>query len=101
MTDAELRALLIDCLVLWEVRGRVAANDSGVAISTDDGDYLLQRAASDLRPARWLLQSPARRAANRPPRAAPSIVALLTALRNALGAEGGNRLRIGMGAPTA
>ncbi len=101
MTDAELRALLIDCLALWDVRGRVAANDSGVAISTHDGDYLVQRAASDMRPARWLLQTPARRAANRPPRAAPSIVALLTALRNALGAEGGNRLRIGMGAPTA
>jgi hypothetical protein len=101
MTDAELRALLIDCLALWDVRGRVTANDSGVAISTDDGDYLLERAASDLRPTRWLLQTPARRAANRPPRAAPSIVALLTALRNALGAEGGNRLRIGMGAPTS
>jgi hypothetical protein len=101
MTDAELRALLIDCLALWDVRGRVAANDGGVAINTDDGIYLLQRAAPDMRPARWLLQTPARRTANRPPRAAPSIVALLTALRNALGAEGGNRLRIGMGAPTS
>jgi hypothetical protein len=101
MTDAELRALLIDCLALWDVRGRVAANDSGVSISTDDGNYLLQRATPDMRPTRWLLQTPARRTANRPPRAAPSIVALLAALRNALGAEGGNRLRIGMGAPTS
>ena len=42
--------------------------------------------APDMRPVRWLLQR-RRRAANRPPRAAPSIVALLAALRNALGAE--------------
>ena len=95
MTDAELRALLIDCLALWDVRGRVMANDSGVAISTDDGVYLLQRAAADMLPARWLLQTPARRTANRPPRALPSIVALLSALRSALGAASANRLRIG------
>jgi hypothetical protein len=101
MTDAELRALLIDCLALWDVRGRVAADDSGVVISTDNGCYLLRRAAPDMHPVRWLLQTPARRIANRPPRAAPSIGALLTALRNALGAEGGNRLRIGLGAPTS
>jgi hypothetical protein len=101
MTDAELRALLIDCLALWGVRGRVAASDSGVAINTDDGVYMLQRADPDMHPARWLLQTPARRIAKRPPRAAPSIVALLAALRNALGAEGGNRLRIGMRAPSA
>lgn len=100
MTDAELRALLLDCLTLWDVRGRVEATESGLAISTHDGIYDLQRAAPDMRPARWLLQTPARRAARRPARAAPSIVALLAALRNALGAEGGNRLRIGMGAPS-
>ncbi len=58
----------------------------------------MQRAPVDMRPVRWLLQTPERRAANRPPRAAPSIVAVLTALRNALGAEGGNRLRIGAAA---
>jgi hypothetical protein len=100
VTDAELRALLIDCLALWGARERVVVSDDGATITTDDGDYLLQRAAPNMRPARWLLQTPARRTANRPPRAALSIVALLTTLRNALGAEGGNRLRIGMGAPT-
>jgi len=51
-----------------------------------------------MRPMRWLLQTPERRAADRPPRAAPSIVAVLTALRHALGAEGGNKLRIGAAA---
>ena len=101
MTNAEFRALLIDCLTLWDVRARVEADDNAVTITTTDGAYILQAAAPDLCPARWLLQTPARQAANRPPRAAPSIGALLTALRNALGAEGGNRLRIGMGAPAA
>jgi hypothetical protein len=98
MTDSELRALLIDCLKLWGVQGRVAAGGDGVTIATDDGDFAVQAAAPEMHPARWLLQTPARRGANRPPRAAPSIVALLNALRNALGAEGGNRLRIGIGA---
>jgi hypothetical protein len=100
MTNAELRALLIDCLTLWDVRARVTADDDLLTITTTDGAYIVQSAAPDGRPARWFLQTPPRRAANRPPRAAPSIGALLTALRNALGAEGGNRLRIGMGAPS-
>ncbi len=64
-------------------------------IDAANGTFLLLRAPSDMRPVRWLLQTPERRAANRPPRAAFSIVALLTALRNALGAEAGNKLRIG------
>jgi hypothetical protein len=91
----ELRALLIDCLMLWSVRARVVAGDGGVTVSTDDGDYLVQRAAPAMHPARWFLQTPARQSAGRSPRAIPSIVALLSALRNALGAEAGNRLRVG------
>jgi hypothetical protein len=91
--------LLIDCAALWGVEARVAACTDGVNITARDGTYLLQRATPDMRPIRWLLHTPERRAANRPPRAAPSIVALLTALRNALGAESGNRLRIGASAP--
>jgi len=97
-TDAELRALLMDCLALWGVGGRVAAGAEGMQIATDRGVYLVQRAPPDMRPVRWLLQTPERRAAARPPRVAPSIVALLTALRNALGAEAGNRVRIGASA---
>jgi hypothetical protein len=69
-----------------------------VEVVVDGRSLLLQRAPVDMRPVRWLLQTPERRAANRPPRAAPSIVAVLTALRNALGAEGGNKLRIGAAA---
>ena len=96
MTDAELRALLTDCLLLWRVDGRVGLTDAGMEIAAPGGTFLLQRAGQEMRPIRWLLQTPARRATNRPPRAASSIVAMLGVLRNALGAEGGNKLRIGV-----
>ncbi len=94
-TDAELRALLIDCVALWDVEARVVVGAEGIEIASSAGAFLLQRAAPDMRPIRWLLHTPERRSANRPPRAAPSIGAALTALRNALGAETGNKLRIG------
>ena len=97
MTDAELRNLLQDCLTLWRIDGRVAASDTGMEVRTADGTFLIEHAAPDLRPVRWLLQTPPRRAAGRPPRATPAIGALLSALRNALGAERGVSLRIGMG----
>jgi hypothetical protein len=64
-------------------------------IAAENGIFHLQRAPPDMRPVRWLLQSPERAAANRPPRALPSVVGLLSALRNALGAASANRLRIG------
>ena len=90
MTNAELRALLLDCLSLWGLSGRVEALDTGLQISVDTTTLKIERAPVDMRPVRWLLHRP-----DRPPRVAPSIGALLTALRNALGAEGGNKLRIG------
>jgi hypothetical protein len=94
-TDAELRALLNDCVALWNVQARVVVGTEGIEIVSLAGTFLLQRATPDMRPIRWLLHTPERRAANRPPRAAPSIGAALIALRNALGAETGNKLRIG------
>jgi hypothetical protein len=97
VTDAELRSLLVDCVALWGVGGRVGAGEEGMAITTDAGTFLVQRASPDMRPVRWLLQTPERRAADRPPRAVPSVVALLAALRNALGAESGNKLIVGSG----
>jgi hypothetical protein len=97
MTDAELRNLLQDCLTLWGVAGRVALSEAGMEVRTADGSFIVERAAPDLRPVRWRLQTPARRATGRPPRAAPAIGALLSALRNALGAERGMSLRIGAG----
>ena len=95
LTDAELRGLLLDCAVLWGVEARITAGADGIEIAAKPGTFLVQRAPTDMRPVRWLLQSPERAAANRPPRALPSIVALLSALRNTLGADSTNRLRIG------
>jgi hypothetical protein len=91
MTDTELRMLLLDCLSLWGQKGRVEVHDAGMQVTVDTTTLQIGRAPTDMRPVRWLLHRP-----NRPPRVAPSIGALLTALRNALGAEGGNKLRIGI-----
>ncbi len=95
MTDAELRALLLDCLALWKIDGRVEAADDGLAVIVRGERFLVRRAGADLRPVRWFLQTPERAAAGREPRAVPAVGALLTALRNALGADPGTRLRIG------
>ena len=69
--------------------------DEGWEIETPDGVFSIARADAALRPVRWFLQTPERRAAGRPARAAPSIVAALSALRNNLGAASGQKLRIG------
>ena len=95
MTDAELRALLLDCLVLWDVKGKVTVREADVAIETASGVFSVARAGADMRPVRWFLQTPEREAAKRPPRAVPSIVALLSALRNVMEGSGGDRLQIG------
>jgi hypothetical protein len=84
VTDAELRALLLDCLKLWQVAGKVMAGCEGLRVETPDGVFTVTRADPDLRPLRWFYQTPERRAAQRSPRAAPSIVALVSALRNAM-----------------
>jgi hypothetical protein len=98
VTDAQLRSLLLDCLKLWDVAGKVTVNDAGLAIETAGGRFTVARAERDLRPLRWFYQTPERAAAQRPPRAVPSIAALLSALRNAMEGTGGERLRIGGGA---
>ena len=98
MTDAQLRALLVDCLKLWEVPGKVVAGETGgLAIETAGGVFTVAGADAGLRPLRWFYQTPERAAAQRPPRAAPSIVALLSGLRNAMEGTGGDRLRVGGG----
>jgi hypothetical protein len=93
MTDTELRGLLLDCLALWGVRGRVLPACAGVAIVTVQARFRLQPAPAEMRPVRWLLHRPDGRQ-----RVAPSIGAALVALRNALGVETGNRIVIGTGA---
>jgi hypothetical protein len=95
VTDAQLRALLLDCLVLWDASGTITVHDDHIAIETPAGVFRLSRADPALRPVRWFYQTPERAAALRPPRPAPSIVALLAALRNVLEGAGGDRLRVG------
>lgn len=95
MTDAALRGLLRDCLTLWDVHATVTVRDADVAIETPEGVFTVARADPDLRPIRWFYQTPERAMAGRPPRVAASVVALLSALRNAMEGLGGNRLRIG------
>lgn len=99
MTDAELRGLLADCLKLWDIPGDIPAKlslgDEGWEIETVDGVFSIARAGVEMRPVRWFLQTPERRAAGRPARAAPSIVAALSALRNNLGGAAGPALRVG------
>ena len=95
MTPAQLRALLLDCLTLWDIAGTVTVEADHIAIVTASGVYTVARADPALRPVRWFYQTPDRAGAGRPPRAAPSVVALLSALRNALEGTGGDRLRIG------
>ena len=94
MTDAELRGLLLDCLKLWDIPGRIEVRETDLLIATPDGDFTVSRAPENLRPVRWFYLTPERAAASRPPRAAPSIVALLSALRNAMAGEGGDWAKV-------
>ena len=94
-SQAELANLLADCLVLWGVAGHFTAEHDGLRLEHRGDAYTI---APGPAPARWLLQTPARSAAGRGPRAVPSIVALLTALRAALGVPPGAPMRVGAGA---
>lgn len=76
VTDTELRALLMDCLTLWDVAGSVAVDLEAIEINSSVGQFTLHRAPVSDRPLRWFLRTP-----NRRPRALPSIVAALRALR--------------------
>lgn len=98
----EVCNLLRDCLFLWNVAARVTPGADAITIHTSDGrTFTLQSAPADVRPVRWFLQTPTRAAANRPPRALPSIVAALSALCTALGGDSGSALRIGTGGASA
>ena len=94
MTQAELHSLLRDCLVLWEVEARLESEEEGIVLTAPAGRFEIAALPADRHPARWQLQTPARTAAGRPARLHPSITALLSALRNELGANMGNRLRV-------
>jgi hypothetical protein len=97
MTHAELANLLRDCLTLWEVPSQVRAEAGFVVVETAAGRYTIKPANPATRPIRWLLQTPERRGAGRPARAIPSLVALLSALRNQLGGTDGGTAKVGVG----
>jgi hypothetical protein len=61
----------------------------------------IARSDVELRLVRWFLQTPERRAAGRPSRADPPIVAALPTPRNNFATGGGQKLRIGNGLSAA
>ncbi|MGH7042519.1 MAG: hypothetical protein ACREFY_10345, partial [Acetobacteraceae bacterium] len=77
MTPAELRALLVDCLALWDAAGRVEADGDGAAVVTAAGRCVLRPAEPAMRPIRWLVATPERAAVGRGPRPAASLAAAL------------------------
>jgi hypothetical protein len=95
VTIAELRNLLADCARVWGVDARITEQDAVLRLTVAEGVFEVRLAPKELRPVRWFLQTPERRNAARPPRAAPSVVAMLSALRNAMGVKGGSALRVG------
>ena len=85
-TEAELRSLLVDCLVLWEVTGGVIAGADGLLVA---GRCVVRGGPA---PTRWFVTADGRT------RPVPSVVALLAAVRRALGVAPGVRARVGVGA---
>jgi hypothetical protein len=97
------RALLADSLAVWRVRGAVQAGEppAVAVIHAEDGTVVrVERASESERPVRWWvrwhgLNAAAQGAGATRSRPCTSAVGLLRAVREALGAEGGRRLRIG------
>ena len=88
-TDAELRSLLLDCLKLWEIQGTIVAGDDGLIVASGETTVTIRRG---LAPTRWFVIHGQRA------RPVPSVVALLSAIRRALGIPPGVRARVGAGA---
>ena len=91
MTPPELRDLLADSLALWGVAARPRVVEEGVAVDAPDGMVLRVTAGSPVElPVRWWLERSGQR------RGCTSVLGLLRALRNAVGADVGaaRRLRV-------
>lgn len=93
---ATARALLTASLSVWKVAGHVEPGDAPAVaeVRADDGTVVrVEPASEDERPVRWWVRwaSPGSETRARP---AASVVGMLKSVRMALGAEGGNRLRI-------
>ena len=96
MTPPELRALVADGLALWGLAAAVSVVGDGVALTAPDGTRLrIRPALPEERPLRWWLERPGQR------RPCTSVLGLLRALRNAVGAGEGadaaKRLRVAPG----
>lgn len=104
--SARARALLADSLTVWRVHGDVIPGEppAVAVIRAQDGIVVwVETAPQSERPVRWWVRWHAPGAAGQaspPKRSRPctSAVGLLCAVREALGAAGGRRLRI---APSA
>ena len=86
ISDAEIRGLLADCLVVWGVPGSVVAGGAGI----DVAGRCTVRAGSA--PTRWFVTVEGRT------RPVPSVVALLSAVRRGVGVAAGGRATVGVGA---
>ena len=93
MTQTERAALLRDALALWGVAARVEADGEALLIRRGGEVFTITTGPA---PTRWFLRTPAGRS-----RPAPSVVALLDALRRALGVADGASLVVGPGAAIA
>ncbi len=90
MTQTERAALLRDALAVWGVTAKVEAEGEALLINRDGDVFTVTTGPA---PTRWFLRTPAGRT-----RPAPSVVALLEALRRALGVAEGASLVVGGGA---
>ena len=94
MTPPELRDLLADSLLLWEVAVRPRVAGAGVTLMAPDGTALsIQPADLGDLPVRWWLERPGQR------RPCTSVLGLLRTLRNAVGAGEGEARRLRMARP--
>jgi hypothetical protein len=90
-TPAVLQLLLTDTLAMWNMRGRVVAQGTQAVLVQAEGkaEIRVEPAAADGRPFRWSVRTGAG-----PARGCPSIVVVLTVLREALGVAVNPGLRI-------
>lgn len=89
ITQAELAALLRDLLAVWGVEGRLDAEPDHLRLRTTTATLAIRPGPP---PTRWFLATAART------RPHPSLPALLTAIRQALGLAPGAKARVGPGA---
>jgi hypothetical protein len=89
LNQTELAALLRDLLAVWEVEARLDAEPDHLRLRTATATLAIRPGPP---PARWFLATGART------RPHPSLPALLTAIRQALGLAPGAKARVGPGA---